>query len=125
MACGRHKQGRPLSALDGVPYTVIDGMDALPYPTTAGTIFVRPTACLHLVCFLAVLAAPAELVQRPCPSCLLDIHTTLQQRDCDGVTFSTGLAALSGASLLLQKLFIFSITTPSSMLLLCPSSTAS
>ena len=42
---GRHKQGRPLSALDGVPYTVIDGMDALPYPTTAGTTFVRPSAC--------------------------------------------------------------------------------
>ena len=39
--CGRHKQGRPLSALDGVPYTVIDGMDALPYPTTAGTTFVH------------------------------------------------------------------------------------
>ena len=39
MVC-RYKQGRPLSCLDGVPYTVIDGIDALPYPTTAGTTFV-------------------------------------------------------------------------------------
>ena len=39
MLC-RYKQGRPLSCLDGVPYTVIDGIDALPYPTTAGTTFV-------------------------------------------------------------------------------------
>lgn len=38
----RYKQGRPLSVLDGVPYAVIDGIDALPYPTTAGTSFVRP-----------------------------------------------------------------------------------
>lgn len=37
----RYKQGRPLSVLDGVPYTIIDGIDALPYPTTAGTSFVR------------------------------------------------------------------------------------
>lgn len=27
--------------LDGVPYAVIDGIDALPYPTTAGTSYVR------------------------------------------------------------------------------------
>lgn len=38
----RYRAGAPLSVLDGVPYTVIDGMDALPYPTTAGTSYVRP-----------------------------------------------------------------------------------
>jgi hypothetical protein len=37
----RYRQGSPLSVLDGVPYVVIDGLDALPYPTTAGTTFVR------------------------------------------------------------------------------------
>ncbi len=41
MVVCRYKQGRPLSVLDGVPYTIIDGIDALPYPTTAGTSFVR------------------------------------------------------------------------------------
>lgn len=30
--------------LDGVPYAVIDGIDALPYPTTAGTSYVRTYA---------------------------------------------------------------------------------
>lgn len=38
--CCRYKQGKPLSCLDGVPYAVIDGIDALPYGTTAGTTFV-------------------------------------------------------------------------------------
>ncbi|KAK9841850.1 hypothetical protein WJX81_007196 [Elliptochloris bilobata] len=33
----RYRAGAPLSGLDGVPYAVIDGIDALPYPTTAGT----------------------------------------------------------------------------------------
>ena len=37
----RFREGRPLSLLDGVPYSVIDGLDALPYRTTAGTTFVR------------------------------------------------------------------------------------
>eukprot|EP00884_Botryococcus_braunii_P016489 jgi/Botrbrau1/3523/Bobra.341_2s0050.1 len=39
----RYKEGRPLSVLDGVPYTVIDGLDALPYQTTAGTSFLGST----------------------------------------------------------------------------------
>lgn len=38
----RYKQGKPLSILDGVPYAIIDGIDALPYGTTAGTTFVSP-----------------------------------------------------------------------------------
>ncbi|KAL4858988.1 Fatty acid amide hydrolase [Chlorella vulgaris] len=35
----RWKEGRPLSPLDGVPFAVKDGCDALPYPTTSGTAF--------------------------------------------------------------------------------------
>ena len=58
--CNRYKQGRPLSALDGVPYTVIDGMDALPYPTTAGTTFVRPPPCTCVTNFLGLPAAPGR-----------------------------------------------------------------
>nr|ARQ20723.1 lipid body protein [Lobosphaera incisa] len=33
----RYKAGKPLSVLDGVPYAVKDGVDALPYKTTNGT----------------------------------------------------------------------------------------
>ena len=40
----RFREGKPLSLLDGVPYSVIDGLDALPYCTTAGTTFVRALA---------------------------------------------------------------------------------
>lgn len=47
----RYQAGAPLSVMDGVPYTAIDGLDALPYPTTAGTSFVSPLPpkgpCLH------------------------------------------------------------------------------
>lgn len=35
----RWAAGRPLSPLDGVPFAVKDLVDALPYPTTAGTAF--------------------------------------------------------------------------------------
>ena len=35
----RYAAGRPLSPLDGVPFAVKDCVDALPYPTTAGTAF--------------------------------------------------------------------------------------
>ena len=35
----RWAAGRPLSPLDGVPFAVKDSVDALPYPTTAGTAF--------------------------------------------------------------------------------------
>lgn len=35
----RWAEGRPLSPLDGVPFAVKDCVDALPYPTTAGTAF--------------------------------------------------------------------------------------
>jgi len=35
----RHKRGRPLSVLDGVPITVKDEMDLIPYPTRVGTRF--------------------------------------------------------------------------------------
>ena len=38
-ATARHAAGAPLSALDGVPYAVIDAIDAEGYPTTAGTSF--------------------------------------------------------------------------------------
>ena len=49
-AC-RIQAGKPLSALDGVPYAVKDNMDALPYSTTGGTTYVRP----HAVAVRAVL----------------------------------------------------------------------
>ena len=35
----RWAAGKPLSVLDGVPFAVKDIVDALPYPTTAGTAF--------------------------------------------------------------------------------------
>jgi len=35
----RYKAGKPLSALDGVPFAVKDLMDALPCPTGSGTAF--------------------------------------------------------------------------------------
>ncbi|HLC34511.1 MAG TPA: amidase [Anaerolineales bacterium] len=35
----RHKRGRPLSVLDGVPIAVKDEMDLVPYPTKVGTRF--------------------------------------------------------------------------------------
>jgi len=35
----RFAAGKPLSLLDGVPYALIDALDALPYKTTAGTTF--------------------------------------------------------------------------------------
>jgi Asp-tRNA(Asn)/Glu-tRNA(Gln) amidotransferase A subunit family amidase len=35
----RWAAGLPLSPLDGVPFAVKDCVDALPYPTTAGTAF--------------------------------------------------------------------------------------
>ena len=35
----RYKAGKPLSALDGVPFAVKDLMDALPCPTGSGTVF--------------------------------------------------------------------------------------
>ncbi|KAK9834816.1 hypothetical protein WJX81_000884 [Elliptochloris bilobata] len=35
----RYKAGKPLSALDGVPYAVKDDTDALPYSTTGGTTY--------------------------------------------------------------------------------------
>jgi len=35
----RHREGRPLGPLDGVPVAVKDELDQLPYPTTAGTSF--------------------------------------------------------------------------------------
>lgn len=35
----RFAAGKPLSLLDGVPYALIDALDALPYGTTAGTAF--------------------------------------------------------------------------------------
>lgn len=40
----RIQAGKPLSALDGVPYAVKDDTDALPYSTTGGTTYVRPQA---------------------------------------------------------------------------------
>lgn len=36
----RWQAGTPLSALDGTPFSVKDFVDALPYPTTAGTTFI-------------------------------------------------------------------------------------
>ena len=38
----RIQAGKPLSALDSVPYAVKDDTDALPYSTTGGTTYVRP-----------------------------------------------------------------------------------
>jgi Asp-tRNA(Asn)/Glu-tRNA(Gln) amidotransferase A subunit family amidase len=35
----RHREGRPLGPLDGVPIAVKDEIDMVPYPTTAGTRF--------------------------------------------------------------------------------------
>ncbi|GMH42524.1 hypothetical protein BSKO_10443 [Bryopsis sp. KO-2023] len=35
----RYQRGKPLSVLDGVPFSVKDSMDALPYKSTAGTAF--------------------------------------------------------------------------------------
>lgn len=37
----RYAKGEALSPLDGVPYAVIDSIDATPYPTTSGSTFVR------------------------------------------------------------------------------------
>jgi len=45
----RYKAGKPLSALDGVPFAVKDLMDALPCPTGSGTAFMasRCVECRH------------------------------------------------------------------------------
>ncbi|KAI8908450.1 Asp-tRNAAsn/Glu-tRNAGln amidotransferase A subunit and related amidase [Gorgonomyces haynaldii] len=37
----RYKKGRPLGPLDGVPVTIKDEMDVLPYPTSAGTNYIK------------------------------------------------------------------------------------
>ncbi|CAL8466609.1 g6145 [Coccomyxa elongata] len=60
----RYKQGRPLSVLDGVPYTIIDGIDALPYPTTAGTSFLHRyrQATADAPCIAELRAAGALLI---------------------------------------------------------------
>ena len=64
--------------LDGVPYTVIDGMDALPYPTTAGTSYVRPRLCCYNLAQSRTAVALQETLLRVCcgdcmsyfPSCV-------------------------------------------------------
>ena len=43
--CCRHQEGRRLSVLDGVPFVVIDAIDADGYRTSAGTSFVRSHGC--------------------------------------------------------------------------------
>ena len=60
-ALRRYQAGAPLSVLDGVPYTIIDGIDALPYPTTAGTSYVRPWLCC---CTRKALSRTAPALQR-------------------------------------------------------------
>lgn len=42
----RFGENKQRSALEGVPFAVIDAIDALPYPTTAGTRYVRRPHCL-------------------------------------------------------------------------------
>ena len=46
VAVHRYKAGKPLSALDGVPFAVKDLMDALPCPTASGTTFIA-SQCVH------------------------------------------------------------------------------
>ena len=69
-----------MSVLDGVPYVVIDQVDALPYPTTAGTTFVRlplaPLMCSSCTCSLP-LRAGIPTVLLACPW-----HTPWSSRPC-------------------------------------------
>jgi Asp-tRNA(Asn)/Glu-tRNA(Gln) amidotransferase A subunit family amidase len=43
-SAGRHRDGRPLGVLDGVPVAVKEEFDMVPYPTTVGTRFLGGTA---------------------------------------------------------------------------------
>ena len=42
VSCCRFAEKKQRSPLEGVPFAVIDAIDVLPYPTTAGTSYVRP-----------------------------------------------------------------------------------
>lgn len=58
-SAARHREGRPLGPLDGVPVAVKDELDQLPYPTTLGTCFrsVQPSADATVVARLRAAGA--------------------------------------------------------------------
>ena len=64
----RWAAGKPLSVLDGVPFAVKDAIDALPYPTTAGTAYMAkwwvlgPVLLVHALWVLVALPACNSLL---------------------------------------------------------------
>lgn len=58
----RHRQGQPLSLLDGVPVAVKDEVDQLPYPTTVGTPFLGDNPCITDATIVGRLRAAGALL---------------------------------------------------------------
>ncbi len=58
----RHREGRPLSAFDGVPVAVKDEMDQVPFPTTGGTAFLGSEPARHDAEVVARLRAAGALL---------------------------------------------------------------
>ena len=58
----RHRDGRALGPLDGVPVAVKDELDQAPYPTTVGTRFLRSPAARDATAVARLRAAGALLV---------------------------------------------------------------
>ena len=61
-SAGRHRAGRPLSLLDGVPVTIKDELGQAPYPTTVGTSFLGTGPAADSCCVARLRAAGALLV---------------------------------------------------------------
>lgn len=58
----RHKIGQPLSALDGVPVSVKEEMNAQPYPTTLGTTFIKIDSTFDATVVARLRAAGAIII---------------------------------------------------------------
>lgn len=58
----RFRKGAPLGPLDGVPVAVKDELDAVPYPTTAGTRFLHQVATVDATAVARLRAAGALIV---------------------------------------------------------------
>ena len=61
-SAGRHRAGRPLSLLDGVPVTIKDELSQAPYPTFVGTSFLGSGPAADSSCVARLRAAGALLI---------------------------------------------------------------
>ncbi len=61
-SAARHRDGRPLGPLDGVPVAVKDELDQTPYPTTVGTKFLGKTPAVLDATVVARLRAAGALL---------------------------------------------------------------